>query len=183
MKIYSTQELKNQFKGLFYKWPDNIHIIGIRAKTEINNEFCDRLYCFHGDDLVVTGVGTTVPGRPYLLKPMNPKGCAVLKEGQYGNCWTPGLHNGYKALIQSAPITVYRDANRDTIIDEKPGTEDTGLFQVDIHHAGQNFVAKFIDNFSAGCQVWQNIADFNQMMNYIEAAGQKWFTYTLLNEF
>lgn len=183
MKIYSTQELKDKFKGLGHVWPTNIHIIGIRALKEVNNTFCDQLYCYFGDQLIVTGVGTTVPGRPYLLKPMNPKGCAILKEGQYLNAWKVGLHNGYEALIQCAPIVVYRDANRDDILNEAPGSEDRGIFNIDIHHAGQNFIAKFIDNFSAGCQVWQDIKDFNRMISLCQGAKQQFFTYTLLNEF
>lgn len=183
MRQYSTKELQDRFKTLGYVWPKGIHIIGIRAKTEIDNQFCDLLLVFDGEQCIVAGVGTTIPGRPYLLRPMNPKGAAVLKEGQYLNCWKVGLHNKYEALVQCAPVTVYRDSNRDNIINEVKGTEDRGIFGIDIHHAGQNFIAKFIDNFSAGCQVWQDIGCFNTMMTLAKRGTQQYFSYTLLNEF
>lgn len=171
------------FKQFRYTVPEKVHIVGIRANKEVDNIWSDTLYVFEGNKLLFSGIGTTIPGRPYLLKPMNPKGAAVLKEGQYLNSWTRGKHNGYDALIQYAPITVYRDANRDSIADEKPGTEDRGVFNIDIHHAGQNFIAKFIDNFSAGCQVFQDPTIFAKLMQLVGNSPQTVYTYTLLKEF
>lgn len=167
---------------LGHSWPNACHIVGIRAISEINDTFCDKLYFFSPENQPIEGIGTTIPGRYYLLNLLNPKGTAVLKEGQYVDCWTIGIHNGYTALVQCRPVTVYRDSNRDTIINEVPGTEDTGLFGINIHHAGKTFIAKFIQNFSAGCQVWQDIKQFNSMMAVCTVTPQRYFTYSLLLE-
>ena len=44
---------------------------------------------------------TTLPGLYWLENPMNSKGCAILKEGQYKGVYEIDLHNGkYEAICQ-----------------------------------------------------------------------------------
>ena len=187
MRNYIVGELKAQFAKLKYPWPsDKYHLVGIRAPIKGDNQFDDLLCLVEQIPNRFTnlyyGTGTTIPGRYYLLNVMNPKGAAVLKEGQWKDCWRIGNHNGYTAFTQCAPITVYRDNDKDSTPEEIAGSEDTGMFGIDIHRAASGFVAKFIDNFSAGCQVWEDPAIFNKILTLCQASGQKTFTYTLLNE-
>lgn len=191
IRNYTIGELKMQFARLGYKWPkEQYSLIGIRAPIKSDNLFDDLLIFIDMGDPTKTvwpvltyGIATTIPGRYYLLNLMNPKGAAILKEGQYLNSWKVGLHNGYTAFIQNAPITVYRDNLKTGVVSETKGTEGTGMFGIDIHRAASGFVAKFIDNFSAGCQVWEDPAIFNKVIAIAEKATQKTYTYTLLNEF
>ena len=182
MKTYTAAEVKGQMVKLGIPVPADLHLVGIRNKNHQTNVFDDQLMLIN-KDLVITGVGTTVPGTHWLKNLMNPKGTAVLKPGQYVNCWRIGLHNGYEALVQCAPITVYRDKNLDDKVDQIAGTEDKGLFQIDIHHAATGVKAWFIDKFSAGCQVWQDYQIYLKMLQACKDSSQKYFTYTLLNEF
>jgi hypothetical protein len=73
----------------------------------------------------------TRPGTPYLVDPINPRGTAVIEPGQYRGSHRRGLHHGRPALVQVRPVTVRRDADRDTVLE--PGALDTGLFGVNIH--------------------------------------------------
>ena len=181
MKLYTISDIKNQMVSLGHKWPSGIHIVGIRALKEVDDTFCDQLICFSPNKEPIQGVGTTIPARVYLIKPQNPKGTAVLKEGQYIDTYEIGQHHAYRALVQVKPVTVYRDSNRDTIINETPGTEDTGLFGINIHKY-INVIVAWLGNSSMGCQVWQDVNKFNSMMALCEASGQKQFTYTLIKE-
>lgn len=77
--------------------------------------------------------GTTEPGYYYTYYPMNEKGAARIKFGQY-KAWQVGLHGNYdthEALVQVAPITVHRDFNQDLM---RTGDKlDTGLFAINQH--------------------------------------------------
>jgi hypothetical protein len=130
---------------------------------------------------------TTDPGSFWLLHPENPLGTAVLKPGQYVDCWSIGFHKNkpdHPALVQVGKITVYRDVDCDNIAEEK-GKEDTGLFGVNIHRSNATGKTMVIYNWSAGCQVFQVKTDHDQLMSvcnmYKDKVGNK-FTYTLLRE-
>lgn len=181
MKRYTIEELKTKFTELGYKFP-NFHIIGIRSQANIPNEFDDLIGVVSGNN-VSWYTGTTNPGTHWLKNLMNPKGTALLKPGQYIDSWKLGLHRGeYKALVQCNPITVFRDTDKDAIAEETAKT-DTGLFGVNIHRANAKWTSKFIDKWSAGCQVLNNPADFKRLIEACEASDVTRFTYTLLREF
>ncbi len=192
IRNYTIGELKAQFEKLKYKWPDaQYSLVGIRAPIKSDNQF-DDLLIFIDMGLpgsgpkwpqLTYGLGTTIPGRYYLLNLMNPKGAAILKEGQWVDSWQLGDHRGYTAFTQAKPITVYRDNLKTGVVAEIKGTEDTGMFGINIHRAAQGFKAKFIDNFSAGCQVWDDYDIFEGIIKKAQPSTQKFFTYTLLNEF
>ncbi len=174
------------FNGLY-----NLNIVGIRSEWNAPDHFDDYICVFYDAPengglrrLLHVFSATTDPGLPWLKNPMNSKGCAVLKPGQYKGMWKMGLHHGREALIQVNPCTVYRDANRDNVIDGAgTGTiEDTGLFGIDMHDAGNDAIT--VGKWSAGCQVTKRKCD----MNFILWLAQKQevskkgdhFTYTLL---
>ena len=104
---------------------------------------------------------------------MNPKGTALLAPGQWTDCWKIGMHKGkYEALVQCAPITVYRDKDKDEIAEETNVTE-TGMFGINIHRAMPKGITKFIDDWSAGCQVFDNIDEFKEFLSKCKKSDRK----------
>lgn len=126
---------------------------------------------------------TTDPGTYWLNNPLNVKGTGILKEGQYPDVWSFGLHDGkYQALIQTGLFTVYRDNNKDSSIDLDPATLETGYFGINMHHAAENSVSTDVEKWSAGCTVIQLFLDFKNIMKLCKLQPKKVFTYTLLSE-
>jgi hypothetical protein len=83
------------------------------------------------------------------------------------------------------PVTILRDYDRNAILDFKNGTPETGMFGINIHHASVNGTTKTVDNYSAGCQVFANINEFNLFMQLCEKHKQLYgnsFTYTLIDK-
>lgn len=182
MKAYTQTELKDEFRKHSYLWPD-FHLIGIRSKADLPNQFDDHFYLVNRIEYTHY-TGTTNPGTHWLTNLLNSKGAALLKPGQYFNTWQLGLHRGlYEALVQVRPVKVWRDANKNQ--HSEPGTEVyEGMFGINIHRASANQVSKFIDKWSAGCQVLNNPQDFAHLINSFKATGKKYLpAYTLLNEF
>jgi hypothetical protein len=180
MRAPTIEELKAQFTELGYKWP-SIHIVGIRSKANLPNQFDDLIGLVQGDQ-VNWYTATTNPGTFWLNSPMNKLGTAVLKCGQYVDTYTIGLHQGkYTALKQSKKVTVFRDADKDSVAEEQ-GKEDIGLFGINIHRANELTESRNIDKWSAGCQVLNNPKHFKELIQACIKSGKKSFTYTLLKE-
>jgi hypothetical protein len=162
------------------------NLIGIRKYLDNNNLFNDFLFVIiykdNGNQIHVTNYPiTTDPGRYYLLNPCNSKGTAIVKEGQYNNLWGFGLHNGkYPALVQVGKITVYRDNDKDAILDIEKAVIDFGYFGINLHHAGND--SNTVDNWSAGCQVFKKTKDFDEVYNLCKTSGFKLFNYILIND-
>lgn len=178
----------------FFKGVYNLNIIGVRSKESVRqeNKFDDILIVAFG--LATSGYNsstkfifqiTTDPGIKSLKAPMNAKGTAILVPGQYNGSHKIGLHQGkYEALVQCAPVKVYRDANKDNILDTDKRTIDTGMFGINIHKAG--IASTIVDGWSAGCQVLAKIDEYKIFMDLcrkqkLAGYGDK-FTYTLLEE-
>lgn len=165
----------------------DLNIVGIRSKDMSSNQFNDWITVFY---LYKTWnffsfPGTTDPGTFYRQNPINVKGTALLKPGQYCGAYKIGHHRGYKALQQKRSMTVYRDANRDTVLDTTGVKEDIGMFGINIHHANAFRPSMSVDKWSAGCQVFQDPDHFAFFMTLCERAREKFgnsFTYTLLQE-
>jgi hypothetical protein len=116
---------------------------------------------------------------------MNLSGTAILKQGQYKDAYSIGLHRGkYSALVQVKPVTVIRDKDRNSYLDFFSDTQ-TGLFGINIHKASRKNNEAFIGQDSAGCQVYMYETDFNNMMSMANKSrdmyGNK-FTYTLIDK-
>jgi hypothetical protein len=124
--------------------------------------------------------GTTDTGLKYLKAPINNDGTAILKEGQYQDGYKIGLHKGYNALIQNTPVSVYRDNNKNSQLDYDDLTTQVGFFGINIHKSDGSGV---ISGYSAGCQVFESVEDFNIMMSFAERHSKlyKTFNYTLFN--
>lgn len=177
-----------------YNKPYILNIVGIRSKTRVANRFDDKLIVFYNDKnqkeiSKVYDRFTTDPGNKSLLKwNSKEKGCAILKNGQYKDTWIIGKHKGqYTALKQNGYVYVYRDSNKDFKLNTDNKTiekrNDTGI---NIHHASFSGTSSYVENWSAGCQVFANIKDFNEVMKLVytqrDKGNKSKFTYTLLLE-
>jgi len=180
MQNYSLTQLKSEFIRLNYHWLD-FHLIGIRSKANIKNKFDDLMILVNKDKLSYYQC-TTNPGTKYLVQLLNPKGTAVLKPDQYIDSWKIGLHKGYEAFVQSKPVNVYRDADKDDIAEEQ-GKIDFGMFGINIHRANPKWKSILIDGWSAGCTTFCSPDEFKNFLTTCKLSGKKEFTYTLLKEF
>ena len=172
--------------------PSYVNIFGIRSANRVSNKFDDAIGYFYFDintKKVTYKVfdATTDPGAYYLNKPLRVEGTAILPEGQYIDVYSIGLHRGqYKALVQSKPIRVYRDNNKDEMIDiDITKLSSLGYYGINIHRASPWQKVIKVDKYSAGCQVIADPKDFNDLMSKCEQHksiyGNK-FTYTLFSE-
>jgi hypothetical protein len=171
-----------------------LNVVGIRNNKPASPvEFDDLLVYFYFDeDGKVKGKivpATTDPSVDYLKTPLSDAiktgGTAILKSGQYVNAYSIGLHKGqYSALVQRKPVTVIRDNDRDSYINYFAPTT-TGIYGINIHRAsrGKNN-ERIIGKDSAGCQVFRDEKDFDEMMvlaNRHKSLYGNQFTYTLID--
>ena len=172
-----------------YTRPYELNIVGLRADSTIPNRFDDEIHVFYKVSSTKWNYhvykATTDPGTFWLLNPMQPQGTAILAEGQYVNSHSLGLHKGqYEALVQTKPLTVMRDYERIAKLDFMNGKKDTGYFGVDIHRANAVGDTKYVDKYSAGCQVFENAEAFHEFLSLCEHHSQLYgnhFTYTLID--
>lgn len=166
----------------------DLNLVGIRTSSVEGNRFDDWITCFY----LLDGVwnffaypATTDPGTYYREHPAHVRGSAVMKPGQYRGAYMIGKHRGYKALQQKSPMTVYRDANRDRVLDTEDVEEDTGVFGTNLHRANAYRASLQVGRWSAGCQVLQDPDHFAFLLMLCERGAEKYgnsFTYTLLTE-
>lgn len=171
----------------------NLNLIGIRSAERRAGTF---------DDLIAvafkSGKGwvehrwpaTTDPGREYLLDPLDPaKGTAIVVPGRYRGLWKRGLHQGrYSALVQAAPVKVYRDRGRDDTLGAagRPLGElpvEEGFFGINLHSTKPGRKRSNVEKFSAGCQVLKLWEDLQELLRICAFAEDFWgpkFTYTLI---
>ncbi len=197
MELLTPKNIKSYFAAKDYKFfdtPDrklNINIIGVRRDNQGTNTFDDfLLVMYREEELMISHrwQATTDPGKYWLLSPMNPKGTAVLVPGQYRGTWQLGKHQGkYEALVQRKPVKVYRDNNKDETIDYNNITTlvDEGYFGINIHRSNPYDQSYVINKWSAGCQVFKKVEDYNQFMGLCTESAKLYgpqFTYTLIDE-
>lgn len=178
--------------------PFNLNIVGERNTINPKvDKFGCRIHVFwkwKGRWHLRSWAATTYPGSRYLVeKLLNPKGAAILKEGQWRGVYAMDLHGGrYRALCQRlGTVEVYRDGNRNRVFDMKPSTLMRGMFGINIHapitvRAGMtSYIANIVYAASAGCQVFQRLQDFLEFRKLCDEAEKEWgnkFTYTLVRD-
>jgi hypothetical protein len=184
--------LKNISSRLGYPFYDtgdyNLNIIGIRTKDARSNLFNDWLcFAFRQNDypLLLAFQATTDPGVYWRQNPMNIDGTAIVVPGHYPKMWTIGKHRGkYDALVQRGIVRVWRDNNKDEILDMDPlGPVQDGYFGINLHHGGVS--PGEVNQWSAGCQVFAKSDDFDLAMAVIRRSVIEhgpYFSYTLLTE-
>jgi hypothetical protein len=178
-KAYHTKGYK-----LFEKGDYNLNSGGIRSKIRIANSFDDlRFHFYKVNDMwnFFFIRQTTDPGITGLKKPCRPQGCAILVPGQYS--YKIGEHKGRPALVQNGKVKVYRDWNKDNILDMDPGSIEEDYFGINVHDVKSE--SEFVDGRSLGCQVNKYIEEHRVFMRICNIAAQTWgkkITYTLLDE-
>lgn len=183
--------LKEECKAL--SWPFfsdgdyDLNLFGIRSASRESNTFDDILgvaYYVGGRPCVELWPGTTDPGKPSLQQPQRPDGCAILVDGFYPGLWRLGMHKrSYKALVQHGQARVWRDNDRDSILDTE-GPTSTDVSGINYHKAGAN--SALVDGWSAGCQVHKVAANFERAMSLaqqqVDQRGWSRFSYKLFDE-
>lgn len=180
---------------IFDKGNYNLNIWGIRCDIDDTNTFNDLLVVFYKANKVNPNLNgkwvydwysiTTDPSDLNLIKPINSKGCAILKEDQFKNAFKLGKHkNSYPALVQIKPLPLYRDNDKNNKLNLS-GKFDYELAGINIHRASKWKISRIIGNYSAGCQVFESVKDYeNKFIPLIEKSEKLYgnsFTYTLIN--
>ena len=195
---YTREQIEAAVKSKGYVWfaddankGYDVNIVGVRNSstgTKVTNVFDDNLTLSFKDETgawqFYSWMNTTDPGKKSMLewKKMGiTGGCARLVTGQYRSTWKIDKHQGkYEALCQRlAKVKVYRDEDLDLEYDENKITE--GIYGINIHKAGQD--STWVENWSAGCQVFKKVKDFDEFMKIFKKAVKihgNSFTYTLI---
>tara|TARA_R110002020_G_scaffold37239_17_gene112594 strand:+ start:28059 stop:28679 length:621 start_codon:yes stop_codon:yes gene_type:complete len=167
----------------------NVNIIGIRNSNAKANKFDDIMFVVYRNGRknweVKSYQITTDPGTYWLKKPMNVNGTAIVVPGQYRSIYKVGRHRGlYEALVQTGGrISVYRDSNKDEILDMDPDSAISGYYGINVHKAGSESTS--VDKWSAGCQVFARSSEFNDFMKLIKKSTGSYgetLSYTLITE-
>ena len=173
----------------FYTKGDfNLNIIGIRGNQRVANSFDDNILCIYkerGIWICQDYKATTDCGTYWLKNPMRNSGSALLVPKHYRGVYKLDLHNGkYTSLCQRlGDVEVYRDNNRDNVLDLDPSTIEKGRFGINIHRSNPSVASKRVDKWSAGCQVFADPDQFNQFINICKKSSSIFgnrFSYTLL---
>ena len=195
--MYTLDQIQEAVKSKGYKWFEtgdyNFNLVGVRSPDKdgkITNKYDDYItlsYKINGEWKFHCWPATTQPGLYWINHPMNRRGCAILVPDQYRGVYKIDGHGKtrYKALCQRAgKVRVYRDGNKDDIYDYDNDTITEGYYGINIHRSSAYKVANNINKYSAGCQVFKDPDDFDDMMDLAYKAkdvhGNN-FTYTLLN--
>jgi hypothetical protein len=147
--------------------PKEYNIVYIEGACEDGTANADEFDVFNDRRIVMEFVdgkptitnhwlATTEPGKYWTYNPFNGYAAARIKIGQFKDTWRIGIHKGpsagsiaHESLIQSRPITVHRDRNKDG---KRTGDPiQTGNFAINQHRGlGGD---KNINRQSAGCLV------------------------------
>ena len=188
--IIKTMKLNDYDVFEYDQKPFNLNIVGIRSREIKVNEFNDWIVVFwkyQGRWSQYWIKATTLCGLNYLNAPINPKGSAILCDGQYKGVYKLDLHNSkYLALCQRlGEVEVWRDNDKDSEFDFDNESKEWGMFGINIHRASSTKTLEEIGKNSAGCQVIQNPQNFDLFIQLCELSSVNFgnaFTYTLINQ-
>ncbi len=114
-------------------------------------------------------LGSTEPGRHYVINPMNPRGAARIQFGQYA-AWQVGIYgrdsSSHEALVQTGgEVTVHRDFDRNGI---RTGDKlHAGYFGINQHNGYDNPI-NHVGKASAGCLIGRSSREHKQFMSLIK---------------
>ena len=180
MKALTIEMVKSAMLSRGYVWFDkqgyDLNCIAIRETVDqtkaTHNEFRDQFICayrnMHGILTYHVWGCTTIPGLTYLKKPMADNGTACLVPGQYRKSHKLGMHKGYPALIQATTLKVYRDNNRDDILNLDPKKTFFDVGGLNIHHASDKARSVKVDNWSAACIVFPDSIEHQIFVKLVE---------------
>lgn len=201
MRSFTVDEIIKTMDKLNYtvfkKGNYNINVVAIRSiendesGDKVNNIFNDKIVVFYKINkkwVMFEYIATTVPGLYYFKTPMMPEfGTAIMVPGQYLSAYTLGYHFNAPALVQVGNVSLYRDKNRDAVIDIDEALIQSGSWMgINIHYSWDRTT---VDNFSAGCQVLgynPNHSKYIEFLNHFRTAinlgYNNSFSYTLIKE-
>ena len=145
-----------------------VYIEGLNPDGTLNTDAIDgwndlRLVIDHDSDgqpiCRLCHVATTEPGKAPTFSATAQKrgGVARIAFGQY-KAWRVGFHKQSKhgknhpALVQAAPVSVHRDANRNGIRDGRDNVH-VGRFGINQHSTQPGYRGNSVGFFSEGCLV------------------------------
>jgi hypothetical protein len=167
----------------------NIVVVRDLNKPDEWNDYIAYFYYDENKSPHLTEVNefTANPGLSYLKNPSNNSGTAIIVEGWYRKLWKLGFHKGeYEALVQNTPIKVYRDSNKDDLLDLSKSSIEEGMFGINLHRANVNSVASKVSVFSAGCCVFRRYNDWTKFMDEVhkcnKIGGQEYWSLALFNK-
>lgn len=196
VKSYTDTQLLEKVESIGGVIPNQgkFLIVGVQSEEDTPNLFDDKFYVFDGNKFIMVSSGTTNTGKVGLLnfEKYNPNGVAVWKTNEwYQDLYTRGCHRpsrnggGMRALIQRKPILHYRDNDKDMFVEEQ-GELYNEIIYVNMHGIDYNpFSMKkkeIINGWSVGCQVWNKMSDYRQMVNAVWLRNKP-VDYALLKEF
>ncbi len=196
VRAYTDKELLDRVEAIGGEIPNKgkYLIIGVQSVEDAFNRFDDKFYVFDGPTFKQVSTGTTNAGKTALQFYDNYKlpGAAVWKTDQwYQDLYKRGYHKasrkggGMRALRQQKPIYFYRDADKDQLTEEI-GTLYHQIIYANMHGVSYNpystVTKDFIGGWSFGCQVWNRMGDYRQMVNAVWQRNQP-VDYALLKEF
>lgn len=159
---------------VFEKGDFNLNIIVERTLPGTPNRFDDLLHLIYKDQekwVHRVYVVTADPGRTWLNDPSRREGTAILMhDQQIRGGFQLGTHKGqYPCLVQTRPLSVWRDNNKDGVADYggKIYTDSSGI---QIHKAGTN--SQQVEKWSAGCVVFQQESKFLEFMAIVQYAAR-----------
>lgn len=189
--IEKIQEaMKRKGYAFFTNGDYNLNIIGVRSNNLVANQFDDTLLLFYKikNEWQFKSFSITTDAGTYWLKnPLDIKGTAILVPNQYRGVYAIRKHlNKYYALCQTnGNVQTYRDNDKDQILDMDAKTITEGMYGINIHRSNPNTFSTSVDKWSAGCQVFKSVDDFDRFMEICykskDLYGNK-FTYTLISE-
>ncbi|MBZ9814748.1 peptidoglycan-binding domain-containing protein [Mesorhizobium sp. CA7] len=163
-KVISYMKAQNYFICRHPDCKNIVYLEGVNPDGTLNddapNKFNDLRIVFsvaaNGHPAFENSIweGTTEPGKYWTIQPMSPKGAARIAFNQYKS-WSVGIHHptrpsAHEALVQVAPVSVYRDLNQD--FKRTGDLLDTGLFAIN-QHWGYDAPVGDLGRSSAGCLV------------------------------
>lgn len=171
----------------------DLNLIACRSPSREAGRFDDVFHVIYrvGDRFIHESFPcTTDAGLYWLHNPSRIEGTAILVPGQYKGVYKLDYHGGNRshlALCQRAgKVKVYRDNNRDEILDHDPGTIQSGYFGINIHRASRYGETENVGRYSAGCIVLQSPDDFDHLIALAKRQrddlGYDTFSLTLLED-
>lgn len=150
--------------------PLELNIIGLRSTMRSGTSFDDEIHVFWVDATkkwrYLVCPASTDPSDAYLKNPVNGKYTSVLAEGQYRGAYQVGKHLGhYPALVQSGPVQIVQDYDRNAKFDARNGQKAMVGRGVDIVPlpAFDNR-SNVLGHGSAACQILQSPADMATLL-------------------
>ena len=165
-------KVKSKGHRIFTRGSYNLNIIGVRTASRQTNTFDDKLHLVYKDEFD-NWVDhqfqiTTDPGAYWL------------------DNHKIGLHRGkYTALVQRGSVKVYRDDNKDAILDHDITSVTEGYYGINIHRANSSRESTVVHKWSAGCQVFSDPREYDIFIAVCQRSALLYgdtFTYTLIEE-